>query len=137
MSDNPNAKPMSPVVPPASGTIDITLLVEQIKNVWIKWATLIVVTAAKAVPYLAWLSFPIISQLFEFTIKLIVTAIANTIEMQSFFFNTAIRKSSQAQDFVYAVNAKNALPQTATDKEYEDAEKAQMVAFRNFVLVTN
>lgn len=133
---NPNAVPTAPIGIP-TGTIDITNLVDQMKSVWIRWATLTVVTAAKAVPALSWLSFPVVAQLFEFAVKLAVTAIANGIEMQAFFINTAVRKASQAKDFVDSINTRNALPPTATDKEYQDAEKAQMAAFRNFVMVVN
>lgn len=120
-----------------SGTIDITNLVDGIKGVWVRWAVSLITNVPKTIPWLAWLSLPIISQLFEFFVSKMVTLIANALEMEGFFLNTAIRKASQASDFVDAINAKNALPKTASTQEYENAEKTEMAAFRNFVRVTN
>lgn len=120
---------------PPTGTIDITDLVEKLKKTWIKWAVGLVVKTAQAyVPFLAW---PVVSQIFEFIVSQIVTIISNAAEMQGFFINTAIRKASQAKDFVDAVDAREALPPTATNEEYENAEAKQMLTFRNLVMVTN
>jgi hypothetical protein len=137
MSTQPpvNATPSTPANPPGSGTIDITNLVETVKTTFINWASkLIVTTASGYFPPLAW---PVISTLFNYFVTKIVTVIANAAEMQAFFMNTAIRKASQAQDYINAVNAKASLPPTASDEEYEKAEQAEMAAFRNFVMVTN
>lgn len=138
MSDAPtNSTPATPQTPPASGTIDITNLVATIKSTFINWGTTYLTTLASSTPYTFWLKWPVISTIFETLVKLGVTAIANALEMEGFFINTAIRKASQAQDYISAVDAKNQLPPTATDEEYENAEKAEMAAFRNFVLLTN
>ena len=57
--------------------------------------------------------------------------------MQSFFLNTAIRKSAQATDYVKAVEEKLNLPEGYSEEEYEKAEKKELDAFYNFVRVTN
>lgn len=139
MSDkpSPNATPTAPASPPPTGTIDVTDLVEKLKATWIRWATTTVVTTAKALPYLSWLAVPVVSTLFEFSVEKIVTVLANALEMQGFFIHTAIRKAGQAGDYINAIAAKAALPSTATNLEFENAEKAEMAAFRNFVMLTN
>jgi hypothetical protein len=129
---NQNATPTPP-----TGTIDITNLVVTLRNTWIRWATKLVISAASSTIYTAWLKWPVVGTLFEMLVKMGVTAIANGLEMQGFFLNTAIRKASQAEDFIAANDALNALPPTVTDEEYENAEKREMAAFRNFVRVTN
>lgn len=117
--------------------IDITNLVGSMKKTWIRWATDLVVEAASSVPVLAWLKLPVLKQLFAFMVEKIVTLIADGLEMQAFFLNTAFRKASQAKDYVDAVSALAALPNTASNEEYENAEKKEMQAFRNFVLLVN
>lgn len=57
--------------------------------------------------------------------------------MQQFFLNTALRKASQAIDFVDAVNAYENLPKDASNEEVLAAEKSRMATFRSFVMVTN
>lgn len=132
---NPNETPALPTNSPPTGTIDITNLVDVMKSTWIQWATSYVV--ALAVAAFAPLGWPILGPIFSFIVGKIVAIIANAIEMESFFINTAVRKASQAVDYINAVNAKNDLPSTATDAEYQAAEQAEMSAFRNFVLITN
>lgn len=70
-------------------------------------------------------------------IRWVAETISASAMMQGFFINTAIRKSSQASDYVLAVHARVNLPPTATDAEYERAERAEILAFNNFVRVTN
>lgn len=137
MTDSGNQTPTLPTDPPPTGTIDITNLVEAMKNTWVKWATTSITTAAAATPYTFWIKWPVIGTLFSLLVQLGVTFLANTAEMAAFFLNTAIRKEGQAQDYIDALNVKNSLPPTASDEEYENAEQAEMAAFRNFVMVTN
>jgi hypothetical protein len=134
---SPSAQPALPANPPPSGTIDITNLVEQLRQAFVRWGTQFIINAAAAVPYLSWLGLPVIRQLFQFIVNKLLDVLSKAMEMQGFFMNTAIRKASQAKDFVDAVAAKEALPPTASNEEYENAEKRQMVAFRNFVMFTN
>lgn len=119
------------------GTIDLTDLVEKIKDTWIRWATKLIIASVTASPYFVWLKLPIISTLFEMFISLIVTRIASSAEMVAFFFNTSLRKASQADTYVKAAEALAALPKDVTDDEYERFELAEMSAFSNFVRITN
>ena len=130
-----NATPTVPATPPPTGTIDITDLVSTVQSTFITWATSTVV--ATATGYFPPLGLPVISTIFNYLVNKAVTVIANAVEMEAFFMNTAIRKASQAQDYINAVNAKASLQPTATDAEYEKAEQDEMAAFRNFVMVTN
>lgn len=116
-------------------TIDVTDLVKKLQNTWVTWATVTVITAAKAVPWLSWTSLPVISVIFEMIVKQILTVVAGALEMQGFFINTAIRKASEAHDYVFAVALKDSLLPTATNEEYERAEQKEMLTFRNLVLV--
>jgi hypothetical protein len=134
-SPNPNETATLPSDPPSTGTIDITNLVEIMKNTFVKLMSDYVVQVA--VGAFAPLGWPVLGPVFSFIVGKIVGAIANAAEMAAFFTNTAIRKASQAADYIDAVNAKNSLPSWTTDAQYEEAEKAEMQAFRNFVLLTN
>ncbi len=136
-SSNPNAAPAQPVNPPPPGTVDITNLVEQLRTSFVSWGTKFIITTAGVVPWLSWLNLPVIKEMFEFLLTKILDALSKGLEMQGFFLNTAIRKAGQAKDFVDAVNAKTALPTSATKEEYENAEKLQMAAFGNLVRITN
>lgn len=121
------------------GTVDITNLADSLKSAFVTFNTNLVMTAIAAIPYGigAILSLPVIRTFVSLAVQFIVSAIANSIEMMGFFLNTAIRKASQAQDFVSAVDAKNKLPPNASEAQYEIAEQAQMAAFSNFVRVSN
>lgn len=121
----------------SDGTIDITNVVQQMKEVWVRATTEAIIKAVAAIPALSWLALPVISPIFEIIVHKILTIAADTTYMLAFFTNTAIRKGAQAVDFIAAVDFKNALPTTATDEEYENAERAEIVAFANFVRVTN
>lgn len=116
--------------------IDITNLVDAFKTTWITWAVNTVMLTTAAVPWLSWLNFPVIAPLVRLVLEKVVTVIANGVEMEGFFLNTAIRKASQAGDFVSARDAMTALPPTATFEEYKNAENQVMAAFRSLVSVT-
>lgn len=118
-------------------SVDITDLVSKIKLTWIQFAMKGVMTIVRATPWLSWLGWPVISQIFEFFLERLITLIADGIEMEAFFFNTALRKANQAKDFIAAIQAKDALPQTASYKEFYEAEQRQMVAFRSLVVLTD
>lgn len=119
-----------------SGTIDITELVEQMRQAFVTWSVRLIISTVASVPWLSWLALPVIKPLFEFLLTNIFEVLSKAAEMQAFFLSTAMRKAAQAKDFVEAVNAKNSLPPSASFEEYENAEKKQMAAFRNFVMVT-
>lgn len=119
-----------------SDTIDITNLVEQLRQTFVTWGTNLIMTEIGLVPWLAWLNLPVIRQLFVFFLGEILQVLSKAIEMQGFFMNTAIRKASQAQDFVDAVTAKTNLPADASIQDILLAEEKQMQAFTAFVRVT-
>lgn len=126
-----------PETTPPSGTIDITNVVENLRQVWVSWAVAYVFGLEAAIPGMAWIALPVISDVDKELLKIVFDFVSKSAEMQVFFMNTAIRKASQAKDFTDAVKAKNSLPPTASPQEFADAEKAQILAFRNFVMVTN
>jgi hypothetical protein len=122
---------------PDSGTIDLTETVKLMKETFVKTSVDFIFQAASSTAYTFWLKWPVISTIFKTIVELVVSTLANMLEMEAFFINTAIRKASQAADYVNAVSELKALPETATFEEYENAEKKEMAAFRNFVRVTN
>ena len=122
---------------PSPGTIDITELVEQVRKAWVDWGVAQTYAAVAAIPGIGWFGTLMLNTLGKAVIRAIFDFISKKGEMMAFFLNTAIRKASQAKDFTDAVKRKNALPPTATKEEFERAEQDQMVAFRNFVMVTN
>lgn len=130
-------EPTLPITPPPTGTIDITNVVESVASSFETYADNFLFGLIIAQPGMAWLGLPIISSIAKFIIGKVVSALVGDALMQAFFLNTAIRKASQADDYLAAMDAKNALPTTATDKEYYDAESKEMAAFRNFVIITN
>lgn len=130
-------QPALPTNPPPTGTIDITATVTAAQSAFVTWAVAFAYGEELLIPGLSWVALPIISDIDKEILREFFTAMASSIVMLGFFENTAIRKGLQAQDFLSATAAKNALPTTATDLEYKNAETAQMAAFRNFVMVVN
>ncbi len=119
------------------GTIDITDVVEKARSTFVLMGVTYLKGVILAIPGLQWLGLPIIRNFFDYAITKILNMISNWGVMSAFFMNTAIRKASQAHDFVDAVNQKNALPEDASDEEYEKLELAQISAFNNFIRITN
>lgn len=107
------------------------------RGTFVTWATTIVFAAAIAVPGLGWLAFPVVAPFVKAMINWGANVISKAAVMEAFFLNTSIRKAAQAQDYIDAVTAKNLLPETATFEEYYNAEKAEMLAFSDFVRLTN
>jgi hypothetical protein len=121
-----------------SGTVDITNVVESLRSAFVDWATAFVMGEELLIPQLAWLATtPIVSSIDKAVIHAVIDSLSKSAVLGAFFLNSAIKNASQAHDFVTAVNVKQTLPPTASDLEVENAEKAQMHAFRNFVLFTN
>ncbi len=123
--------------PATDGTIDVTNLVDAIRDTWVKWSTAFIMAAMAANPYLSWTAYPIINPLIEFIVNILMTIVSKGLEMEGFFLNTAIRKASQAGDFIAAKNALHNLPPTTSEADYEKAEKLEMQAFSNLVRFTN
>lgn len=119
------------------GTIDLTNVVSNLKTTFVSWATSYLVGAETAIPGFEWLAVPVIEEVDKIVTEKILTALVNSVVMEAFFLNTVIRKSSQAQDYIDAMVVKNALPVTATEEEYKNAEASEMSTFRNFVVLSN
>lgn len=119
------------------GVIDITDFVEKARSTFVLAGLLYIKGLILAVPGLGWLNLPIISSLLNAGLKYVLNTLSEWAVMAAFFENTAIRKSSQAQDYVDAVNRKDQLPPEASDAEYEKYELAEIDAFTRFVLITN
>jgi hypothetical protein len=133
-----NAVPTLPPTAIPPGTVDITKLVLGIQKAWVTYGTKIAVEAAKNIPYLGpFLRAPVISHFLEYIIGYVMKALAETGEQQAFFLNTAIRKAGQADEFIEATSILDRLPKTASKEEYKNAETKRLVAFRNFVLLSN
>jgi hypothetical protein len=118
-----------------SKEIDITDVVEKSRQAFVDWGVDYIFGLGMAVPALRWLTLPVIRVVTRAIVKIILDEISQSVIMGAFFFNTAIRKASEAGDFVDAVNAKNALPEDVSDEEYKKFERAQMDAFITFASV--
>lgn len=101
------------------------------------WAVLYVYGLETAIPGMSWVAIPIISDVDQEIIRLVVDALSKSEVMMAFFMNTVLRKATQSDEFVKAVELRNSLPEGVSDEEYKKAEAAQMDAFRNFVVLSN
>lgn len=119
----------------ATTSIDITDLVSKIQDGFVLWAVDLEFTALAASPYFYWVAYPILSNITKFLLTQQYQRIASAAAMLAFFQATAIRKASQAKDYVDVVNQKFNLPPTASEAEYEKAERAQIAAFNGFVVL--
>lgn len=118
-------------------TVDISDVVSKLQSTFVTWATAYVFGVEIAIPGLEWVALPIISTIDKDLLKEVFILVANAPVMQAFFLNTAIKKASEAQDYIFAIEAKNNLSSSATKEEILNAEKLEMATFRNFVLLTN
>ncbi len=115
--------------------IDITDLVDALKNGFISWAVNALFAWTVSFPFLSWLGLPVVSSIYRLILNALMSALANFAEMQGFFLNTALKKSGQAKDFVDAVKFRQSLPPNVTEEAYAKAEKRQMDAFSALVRV--
>lgn len=113
--------------------IDITDLVEKMRSTFVSVETETAFQALASIQGLQWLRLPIISNLLRKFIEIVLDGLSKRPTMAAFFGNTAIRKASQASDYIEAVNKK----ETASDEEYEQAELDEIKAFNDFVRITN
>ncbi len=121
-----------------TGTIDVTDLAEQMRQSFVTWGVAFVFGEELAIPALApILAFPLAAAIDREAIKFILDLISKAEIQQAFFLNTAIRKASQAEDYLSAKRALEALPESTSDDEYKKAERFSNAQFRNLVLLTN
>lgn len=123
---------------PSTGTIDITNVVESVRTSWVTYMVAVLMGAEASIPQLAWMvTTPIIDTIDKDALTLAMNVVSKEAVMMAFFVNTAIKKASQAADLVNAVQAKESLPDTASPEEFASAEKNQILAFSNFVVLDN
>ncbi len=118
-----------------STEIDVTDIVEKARSTFVEWAVLYIFGLEVAIPGMEWVALPIVSTIDKEIIRLILTELSKSAVMGAFFLNTAIRKASEAADYVSAVDAKNSLPDDVSDEDYEKAERDEMAAFVLFATV--
>jgi hypothetical protein len=119
------------------GTIDITETVDLMQDTFVKWGVSFIHAEVLAIPGLGPVVLFLIKFFLDPIVQWVLTKIAASSVMAAFFTNTAVRKASQAVDYVTAKKALQGLPMNASDKEYEQYERAEISAFNNFVIVTN
>jgi hypothetical protein len=117
-------------------TVDITSLVANMQQTFVKAAVAVAYAAIIAVPGLSWLALPILSPILKEALSFVIGLLAKDAMLEAFFMNTAIRNASNAADYVNAVNAKNNLPPTATKQEILEAEQLEISTFNSFVIIT-
>jgi hypothetical protein len=86
-------------------------------------------------PGFSWLGLPILSSLYKGALSWVLNLISNSAVLEAFFLNTAIRKASQASDYISAVDFKKSLPENVSDDDYEKAELKEIDAFKQFVSI--
>ncbi|MFI5342860.1 MAG: hypothetical protein ACHQUC_01430 [Chlamydiales bacterium] len=122
---------------PGTDTIDITNLIEAMKTSWVAWQEAYIFGLIATIPGIGWAATPIAAALIGKLLTWALTKIANSAIQEAFFLATASRKGAQATAYLKAIEYKDSLPPTASDEEYEKAEKQDMEAFSNLVLLSN
>jgi hypothetical protein len=120
-----------------SDSIDITNLVDSMREDFVVWATNFIYLAEISIPAFSWVATPIVSDIDKDIVKAILESLSKSVVMLAFFENTAIKKVSQAKDYISTKTALKALPVTASAEEYADAEKKNITAFASFVSLTS
>jgi hypothetical protein len=90
-----------------------------------------------AIPYMTWIALPFVNYIYKSLVGWLLGILSNSTVMMAFFMNTAIKKASQAQDYLDAVNAKNSLPNTVTQAQYKQYEQNEISAFNSLVSLTS
>jgi len=114
---------------------DITALSDKLGSTFESWAVSFLLREITSISGLVWLSWPILNPLLTFFLTRVISRLCRSIEMRSLFFHVAIRKAESAQRYLNAKMTLENLPPTATDDEYEQAEKLAMAAFCSLVTI--
>lgn len=118
-----------------SPSIDITNLVENLRSSFVTWATAYIYGLEITVPGLEWVALPGLNIIDKAIITAILNLLTKSAVMEAFFLNTAVKKASQAEDYISAVVAKESLPLDASMEDYANAEAREISAFRTFVML--
>lgn len=120
----------------ANATIDLTDAVEKMRVTFTTLGKVFLYECLCSIPYVGvGFKAPIISTIVKLGINWALDKLGSWSVMQAFFMNTALRKTSQAFDYVDAVNEKLKLV-GVTNEVYKLAEKKEMDTFINLVMVT-
>ena len=119
------------------GIIDITEFAEALRSTWVMGMQKFITTLLTGIPWLGWLAAPLIDSVFGWAITWVLNKMSYSALQYSYFINTAHRKSSQADEFIEAVEEMNNLPEIATEEDYARAEQKRIDAFERFVPLTN
>lgn len=114
-------------------TIDITELVERLRNSFVVAQVDAVFASIASITGFGWVTLPVISTLVRAAIGFVIGRVADTLVMHGFFLNTAIRKADQAHEYLEASREKDRQAPTATDEEYERLERVEIDRFRDLV----
>jgi hypothetical protein len=112
-----------------NGIIDLTNVVEKMRSTFVLAAKEYLMGLLMAIPGLGPFAMWFARVLGGRFIDWVLGRLSEWSVMQAFFMNTAIRKGTQAASYVKKVDAKEQLPLTATDEEYEKAERDELAAF--------
>lgn len=118
-------------------TIDLTPVVDELQDTFVIAAEAHIIGLALAAPGLGPFGAWILRNLLRRFVRWCLRQLAEWTAMQAFFWNTAVRKSGQARDFVKTVRDLKALPDNTDEVTYEESERARIAAFNNFVRVTS
>lgn len=114
--------------------LDITELVEGMRSSFVTWATSYVFYTLSTNVGTKWVTLPVINAIVKAFLHWTFNRVSGAVEMEIFFLNTAMRKMDQSHDYVNARKAKN---EAKTDEEFERLERAEIMAFADFVRLNN
>lgn len=109
---------------------------EKARSTFVEWGVTYLFGLELSTPGLSWLALPVISNIDKEVLRLVLTKLSESVVMEAFLMNTALRKASEAKDYIDAVNLKNSLPEDISDQEYEKYEKFEMDAFVAFASIS-
>lgn len=117
--------------------IDITDLVEQTRSTFVTLAAAYIDGLILAIPGIGGFLLFMYKFLGRPFVNWVLDKLSKWEVMQAFFLNTALRKASQAKDFVDATTHLDTLPEDTSNAVYLAAEKDRADKFKQFVAATN
>lgn len=119
------------------GVVDITQLSLALKDTWVLIEVAASLAGIAAIPGMQWVSLPFVNKIFSYILNWLFSKAAQRLYDFGFFKNSAIRKASQAHQFIDAINTKNSLPANISQEEFKKYERIQMDQFRYLVVLSN
>lgn len=120
-------------------TIDITDLAEKIRQTTVDFEVGLAMGYLIAPPpaglgFTFLVAFPPAKAVVEFVVRQLCEFLSKGAYRMAFNFNTAVRKASEAHDYVAAVNRKESLPEGCSDEEYAAAEAEEIAEFHRLAM---